>query len=617
MAYSTNTTLLEPSTLLLQRLLQSQLLRFHASPVLPSIGPPSMSSLPDLSSLRICEGEGEGEGEAATPASAAGPSRPSAAAAAAETVTVMPTPTPTPTDGPSGGRAAWRASQHVKRESRHLFHRLRSIHQDSKFVEQVARLYPHLPLTANLRCGAWYTPPWHTTLVSYFKSTDGHTHQWSFSLKRPNLHLLPSIQSAGGCVIVDSTTRGKSMPDALSKTVPIWCAVLNAASLARHGAAAGWSADNPHASLTTHPGMVGASERDQIRARVEAWSRALLESDLEVPRLVKPLRPVFVTRQTMLPIPELDTGKDADYTPIVLVSASEYVADSAALILPSRSVSQADHVEPADPAEAERDDTNLYVQGAGDDHENWARRLTPTLFWRHASTLLSASKAILPSLVDDLVCREGGQEWFEPQRPLPGSSAAAAAAWVKPDGKPVQVGQTGIWLAVAPTRQPVDAEADKRYATVVYCSTPPPSPDETESTPPSKPAHPTRTTLYLSMPSGKRGSTHLAVHLARLLPAAVASLEARSPILLRGTSYDHVSALAVLLLCLLFDASRRPLLSEPERQAHADNIDKQSTRKRLQWILADVPNAAPSRTYLLRVNDVLMGQRFRNKAAAP
>ena len=28
-------------------------------------------------------------------------------------------------------------------------------------------------------------------------------------------------------ILVDSTRRGKRMPDALSKTVPIWCAVIN------------------------------------------------------------------------------------------------------------------------------------------------------------------------------------------------------------------------------------------------------------------------------------------------------------------------------------------------------------------------------------------------------
>ena len=75
-------------------------------------------------------------------------------------------------------------------------------------------------------------------------------HQWDFSMKRANLHLIPLIQphhqqqpqddeasvdQAGsgattgltGCVLIDSTRRGKRYPDALSKTVPIWCAVLN------------------------------------------------------------------------------------------------------------------------------------------------------------------------------------------------------------------------------------------------------------------------------------------------------------------------------------------------------------------------------------------------------
>lgn len=33
---------------------------------------------------------------------------------------------------------------------------------------------------------------------AYFKSTDGHTNNWSFNLRRPNLHLLPIlIQSRG------------------------------------------------------------------------------------------------------------------------------------------------------------------------------------------------------------------------------------------------------------------------------------------------------------------------------------------------------------------------------------------------------------------------------------
>ena len=48
-----------------------------------------------------------------------------------------------------------------------------------------------------MRCGAWYTPPDRLRAASYFKSTDGHMHQWDFSLKRANLHLIEVIEAVG------------------------------------------------------------------------------------------------------------------------------------------------------------------------------------------------------------------------------------------------------------------------------------------------------------------------------------------------------------------------------------------------------------------------------------
>ncbi|KAJ0524400.1 putative tRNA A64-2'-O-ribosylphosphate transferase, rit1 domain-containing protein [Helianthus annuus] len=33
----------------------------------------------------------------------------------------------------------------------------------------------------------------------------------------------------GGCMIVDSTRKGKRFPDSMSKTIPIWTCVLNRA----------------------------------------------------------------------------------------------------------------------------------------------------------------------------------------------------------------------------------------------------------------------------------------------------------------------------------------------------------------------------------------------------
>lgn len=36
--------------------------------------------------------------------------------------------------------------------------------------------------------------------AAYFKSTDGHFNNWSFNLRRPNVHLLPFIVKHNGRV---------------------------------------------------------------------------------------------------------------------------------------------------------------------------------------------------------------------------------------------------------------------------------------------------------------------------------------------------------------------------------------------------------------------------------
>ena len=66
------------------------------------------------------------------------------------------------------------------------------------------------------------------------------------------------------CIIVDSTRRGKSMPDALAKTVPIWCAVLNRALFPERG-------DCRDVWLPEE--VVSGSERQQISGKVEGWVR--------------------------------------------------------------------------------------------------------------------------------------------------------------------------------------------------------------------------------------------------------------------------------------------------------------------------------------------------------
>lgn len=76
-----------------------------------------------------------------------------------------------------------------------------------------------------VKLGVWYTQ--NKTCTCYFKSTDGHINNWTFSSKRLNLDVALKASQSQGCIIVDSTRRGKRFPDSMSHTIPIWCGVLN------------------------------------------------------------------------------------------------------------------------------------------------------------------------------------------------------------------------------------------------------------------------------------------------------------------------------------------------------------------------------------------------------
>lgn len=87
----------------------------------------------------------------------------------------------------------------LKRSTLCTTNRLHSIHHDSLFVQDVAAKY-NLPLIANERCGSWYIPPDQKAGSAYFKSTDGHWGQWSFSKRRLNVQILDTIGKYGGFV---------------------------------------------------------------------------------------------------------------------------------------------------------------------------------------------------------------------------------------------------------------------------------------------------------------------------------------------------------------------------------------------------------------------------------
>ncbi|KAF2819096.1 hypothetical protein CC86DRAFT_146569 [Ophiobolus disseminans] len=271
----------------------------------------------------------------------------------------------------------------IKRSALSTHNRLNSIISDSQFVASVSEAYG-LPLVANERCGSWYIPPEKKTEGVYFKSTDGHMGEWGFSLRRLNLQLLDVVQKYGGAVIVDSTRRGKSMPDALSKTIPIWCCVINRAVFGTEG-------------LHTPPQAVSESEHTQINARIDGCVRQFLDiCKPKIPelraKLQKPLRPIWVTQQSTLP--EI-TSSFKDFHPIVLCTASRRVHG----------------------AEASE---GGYVQGAADDHEAWSHGLTPPVFWKNKDVLVSTSEEEAPGVVERLLKEEADD------------STTSAATLIKP-----------------------------------------------------------------------------------------------------------------------------------------------------------------------------------------
>lgn len=424
-----------------------------------------------------------------------------------------------------------------------------------------------LPVVANLRCGAWYVPPPPQARrpFCYFKSTDGHANEWSFSLKRPNLEVLAFIQAKGGVVIVDSTRRGKSMPDALSKTIPIWCAVLNEASRRKWGQPSTslqssevtfQSRQAPYrdvrvgpTGLTTPAHQVPPSEHAQMEERFEGWVESLLGSDLPVPKLDRPLVPCFVTRG------DHDDGEAgqplrSDCYPVILVSASR-------------------RVEAPVPSE---DGKFYYVQGSGDDEEAWSHGLTPDEFWQERETLLRCgSREELEEAIDEVVQRGGAQACHNGEL------------------KDVQISGTAVRIGVRPEGHVFTAEERARHALIVdLCGI---AAEEEEAA----------GVVRLKIPAGKAGVNALRSGLSEVVSQRS---PAKGDVLVVDTTLSDASlAIVVALLACHYDSERGLVVNV---DAHRLALTKDDVRRRLQWVQQDLPGANPSRSAMQRVNEVVL-----------
>nr|POE56533.1 trna a64-2'-o-ribosylphosphate transferase [Quercus suber] len=448
----------------------------------------------------------------------------------------------------------------LQRSKLSIRNRLHSIAQDADFAARISR-HVWLPRIVNERCGSWYVPPSARAGSVYFKSTDGHFGQWSFSLRRLNLQILNGVGQRGGYVQsyafsfsfflrggfpndarakIDSTRRGKSMPDALSKTVPIWICVLNRLIFP--------DVPSSHA-LQTPREVVGESEHFQIEARISRFVADARELKLDVTSLrVKlkdtPMRPVWITpdgKGLFEPV------VDKSFHSIVLCTASSRVSMD------------------------EKRSGFDYVQGAADDHESWALGLDAETFWKNSKQLLGATETELPSVIEDLIAKSDTSVMIR---------------------KPLLVKPTDI-IWIANNAAIVVSASD--FDMVVQCS---PAPDANLA------AQMKDKYCHLECSgTAKVGSRQLRSQLPKVEDLG-RKLSIGTKILLTcQTGKDLAVGVALAMVCLYFsadgslvdDATLRPI------------PDKTEIKQRLSWIMIAIPDASPSRATLQSVNAFLMG----------
>ncbi len=354
------------------------------------------------------------------------------------------------------------------------------------------------------------------------------------------------------------------MPDALSKTIPIWCCVLNRVL---------FPLDTDSHLLHLPSDVVSASEGSQIEDRLDDFVQRFV--DLQLPlsflrrTLDKPLSPVWVRPVTLLPS-DLPVDTDKCHPVVLCISSRCHAAE------------------------------DWYVQGAGDDSEGWAHGLTADLYWANRETLMRTPEGELEEVIAQLVTgaekpKDAGYTLIKPTLGVyVGTSAAAAAATTSND-----------W-----------GEGD--FDLIIDCSPVEKKelPDEAKSQQPNTKTKPK--ILTLNCGTGKLGSRAL----RKELPHAAAFIASHLNHLPKEPNQEQVPAFRLLATCptgtdlaiggalmvcsMFYDDDGRP--SNTQRQR---TVDKDLVRRRLGWIMVSVPSAAPSRSTLQAVNSFLMSEKGR------
>jgi hypothetical protein len=290
----------------------------------------------------------------------------------------------------------------VKNDQSSVTNHLLSIKFDSESVNQISSFFPNYKLLANLRNGLWYSKYYFDTC--YFKSTDGHTGYEVFNTKRLNLHVAKLASKSVGLIIVDSTRRGKTFPDSMKSTVfksesydttnltfystiqiPIWIAVINSILFDKGENFSEYFKIIPNSMSTNQYSNICENIQRFMNSPEFSEFRLMIQNELSQ-QLKKPMK-IFWANTTidrsinwpsedieeLIFLPDTEPNHELPYIPIILFSCSSVFNEQDMILW-------------------REEHSWMYIQGAGDDEENWSNGLTPSVFWRYNDEVLSSSE---------------------------------------------------------------------------------------------------------------------------------------------------------------------------------------------------------------------------------
>lgn len=341
------------------------------------------------------------------------------------------------------------------------------------------------------------------------------------------------------------------MPDALSKTIPIWCAVINRFLFP--------DLKEAH-KLCTPPRCVSGSEHDQIEELlpkfVESFFSLQLENVIQRQKITKPLQPFWVVQDSPLPTVQPD---HSDKTAIILCTSSRRVTEG-------------------DVA------ADGYIQGAGDDNEHWSLGLTPDVFWKHRESIMSTSEEELPKVIEQFMAEQKTEGTSNTVAPVLVSSTASI--FVGPDSFLQQGGSEIFPVVIHCGNQP--SEVIREHLKGHY--------------------------WHLKCRAGRTGSKDLRRELRKLSAFFTSDQHSEKVFVCCTTGTDLAIGVALYIICRL-DAARSGVASDPNSSdllaSPSETLDKDFIRKRLAWISAAQPILKPSRATLLAVNDALLSDGNR------